>query len=100
MRRSVVVSLYGTLVVIWSSTWVAIAIGLDGTPPLYGAGLRFVLAGLGLLVVAKATGRSLRTDVLLATILGLLPFATVYGLVYWAEQYIPSGLTAVLFGVM
>ena len=36
----------------------------------------------------------------LAVILGLLPFAFCYGLVYWGEQYIPSGLTAVLFGVM
>ena len=44
-------------------------------------------------------GRS-ETDRLLALILGLLPFAFCYGLVYWGEQYIPSGLTAVLFGVM
>jgi len=44
--------------------------------------------------------RSLRTDWLLVGILGLLPFAVSYGLVYWSEQYIPSGLTAVLFGVM
>ena len=30
----------------------------------------------------------------------MLPFATTYGLIYWAEQYVTSGLTAVLFGVL
>lgn len=88
------------LVVVWSSTWVAIKIGLEDIPPLLGAGLRFTLAGAGLLAVAAALGRSLRTDRLLAAVLGLLPFAAAYGLIYWGEQYIPSGLTAVLFGVM
>jgi drug/metabolite transporter (DMT)-like permease len=96
----VILALYAVLVVIWSSTWVAIRIGLHGTPPLYGAGLRFALAGAGLLVVARALKRPLRTDAVLALILVTLPFATTYGLIYWAEQYIPSGLTAVLFGVM
>ena len=33
-------------------------------------------------------------------LVGLLPFATTYGLIYWAEQYVTSGLTAVLFGVL
>ena len=32
--------------------------------------------------------------------IGVLPFATSYGLIYWAEQYVTSGLTAVLFGVL
>ncbi len=54
--RSLVWSLYGVLVVIWSSTWVAIKIGLEDLPPLLGAGIRFALAGIGLLVVARVTG--------------------------------------------
>ena len=62
--------------------------------------MRFALAGVLLLGYAAARRRPLKTDRLLALILGLLPFAFCYGLVYWGEQYIPSGLTAVLFGVM
>jgi drug/metabolite transporter (DMT)-like permease len=100
MSRPLVWSLYGLLVVIWSSTWVAIKVGLEDTPPLLGAGVRFAVAGLGLLVIARMRGRSLRTDRLLAAILAAMPFAAAYGLIYWGEQYIPSGLTAVLFGVM
>jgi drug/metabolite transporter (DMT)-like permease len=98
--RSLVWTLYGTLVVIWSSTWVAIKIGLEDLPPLLGAGIRFALAGVGLLVIARLMGRPLRTDARLAAVLALLPFALAYGLIYWGEQYVPSGLAAVLFGIM
>jgi len=98
--RSLVWSLYGTLVVIWSSTWVAIKIGLEDLPPLLGAGIRFAVAGAGLLMIARLMGRPLRTDARLAAVLALLPFAAAYGLIYWGEQYVPSGLAAVLFGIM
>jgi drug/metabolite transporter (DMT)-like permease len=100
MPRGVVWGLYAMLVLIWSSTWVAIKIGLEDTPPLLGAGVRFSVAGAGLLLVAAALRRSLRTDAVLAALLGLLPFAFTYGLIYWGEQYVPSGLAAVLFGVL
>jgi drug/metabolite transporter (DMT)-like permease len=100
MSRSTALSLYVLLVIIWSSTWVAIKIGLEDAPALLGAGIRFAAAGLLLLGFAAARRRSLKTDRTLAITLGLVPFAFCYGLVYWGEQYIPSGLTAVLFGVM
>jgi drug/metabolite transporter (DMT)-like permease len=100
MSRSAVLGLYGLLALIWSSTWVAIKIGLEDTPPLLGAGVRFVLAGVVLLTVAAVQRRSLRTDWALAGVLALAPFAAAYGLIYWGEQYVQSGLTAVLFGVL
>jgi drug/metabolite transporter (DMT)-like permease len=92
--------MYGLLVLIWSSTWVAIKIGLEDCPPLLGAGVRFALAGLVLLAIAAVQRRPLRTDWLLAAVLALAPFAFAYGLVYWGEQYVPSGLAAVLFGIL
>jgi drug/metabolite transporter (DMT)-like permease len=100
MSPALVWSSYALLVAIWSSTWVAIKVGLGDTPPLLGAGVRFCVAGVGLLVLARLWGRSLRTDGLLASILAALPFAATYGLIYWSEQYVPSGLAAVLFGVL
>jgi drug/metabolite transporter (DMT)-like permease len=100
VSRATVIGLYLLLVIIWSSTWVAIKIGLEDCPPLLGAGIRFAVAGLVLLALAAATGRPLRTDARLAGILALMPFALAYGLVYWGEQHIPSGLAAVLFGVL
>ena len=92
--------MYGLLVLIWSSTWVAIKIGLEDCPPLLGAGVRFAAAGLLLLAIAAVQRRPLRTDWVLAAVLALAPFAFAYGLVYWGEQYVPSGLAAVLFGIL
>jgi drug/metabolite transporter (DMT)-like permease len=100
VSRAAVLSLYALLVLIWSSTWVAIKIGLEDCPPLLGAGVRFAVAGVVLLAFATVQGRPLRTDKRLAAVLAAMPFALAYGLVYWGEQYIPSGLAAVLFGVL
>jgi drug/metabolite transporter (DMT)-like permease len=100
VSRSLVLGLYALLVLIWSSTWVAIKIGLEDCPALLGAGIRFAVAGLALLAIAALQRRPLRTDWLLAAVLALAPFAFAYGLVYWGEQYVPSGLAAVLFGVL
>ncbi len=93
-------TLYAACVLVWSSTWVVIAVGLEDIAPFFGAGIRFGLAGIGVLAAAVVLRRSLRTDFALSALVGLLPFATTYGLIYWAEQYVTSGLTAVLFGVL
>jgi drug/metabolite transporter (DMT)-like permease len=100
VSRSLVFGMYGLLVFIWSSTWVAIKIGLEDCPALLGAGVRFTLAGVILLLVAAVQRRQLWTDWVLAGVLALAPFAFAYGLVYWGEQYVPSGLAAVLFGIL
>src|SRR4051812_3251228 len=100
MSRGAALALYVLLVLIWSSSWVAIKIGLEDSPALLGAAIRFGVAGAALLSFAAARRRSLRTNRGLALVLALLPLAFTYGLVYWGGQYIPSGPTAVLFGVM
>src|SRR6266446_2360237 len=84
---------------IWGSTWLFIKLGLADLPPLTFAGIRFVLASLILSMLILARGvrwpRS-RTDWILIAIVGLLQFSLNYGLVFWGEQYISSGLAAVL----
>lgn len=85
---------------IWGSTWLAIKIGLEAMPPFLSAGMRFtlaagVLAGLSWVQGVPMPG-SVRTHAGLLT-LGVLNFVVNYGVVYWGEQYVSSGLTAVLF---
>src|ERR1043165_5176710 len=84
---------------IWGSTWLFIKLGLADLPPLTFAGIRFVLAALILSVMIFARGvrwpRS-RYDWMLIAIVGFLQFTLNYGLVFWGEQHIPSGLAAVL----
>lgn len=92
--------LFGLLAFIWGSTWLVIKIGLADLPPFLAAGLRFALAAGVLAALARARRipfpRSRREHALLLGV-GMTMFWASYGIVYWAEQYIPSGLTAVLF---
>jgi drug/metabolite transporter (DMT)-like permease len=84
---------------IWGSTWLFIKLGLADLPPLTFAGIRFLVASLILSALILARGvrwpRS-RRDWFLIAIVGWLQFTLNYGLVFWGEQYIPSGLAAVL----
>jgi drug/metabolite transporter (DMT)-like permease len=79
-----------------------IQIGLEGIPPFTGVALRFAISGSLLLGIALARGIRLgahRRERHLWWANGLLSFAVSYGVVYWAEQWVPSGLTAILFAV-
>src|SRR5262245_15175418 len=88
------------LTLIWGTTWAVIRVGLEGLPPLTGVALRFLFAGTLLLAVAPLLGVRFtwsRREVALWVVNGTLAFSVSYSVVYWAEQYIPSGLAAVLF---
>jgi len=88
------------LTLIWGSTWAVIRVGLEGIPPLTGVALRFAIAGAILLALARRLGVRAtwsREELGLWAMNGLLAFSASYTIVYWAEQHIPSGLTALLF---
>ena len=96
-------ALYTLLCLIWGSTWLVIKIGYGSLGPFNVAGLRFLIAGLMMAVIAQATGARWprgRVEWTAVGVVGLLMFAGDYGLIYWAEQYIESGLTAVLFATL
>lgn len=105
MRRGspLVPFLYALICLIWGSTWLVIKIGLVGVPPFLGAGLRFALASAVLFALVKARGTSLSLDRdgrIAVLSCGLLGFLISYSCVYWAEQYISSGLAAILYCTM
>lgn len=84
---------------IWGSTWLFIKLGLADLPPLTFAGIRFLFASLILILVILMRGvrwPRQRRDWLVIAIVGLLQFTLNYGLVFWGEQRISSGLAAVL----
>ena len=90
------------LCAIWGTTWSVIHIGLQGVPPFSGVAIRFGLAGVLLLLLARVRGVRLgqtRRERYLWVANGTLSFAISYGIVYWVEQWVPSGLTAVLFAI-
>ena len=91
------------LSLIWSSTWLAIKIGLETLPPFLSAGWRFFLAFIALSLYALKLKLPFPKDLkkhLFFLFFSLINFSAGYGLVYWGEQYINSGLTSVLFSVM
>jgi drug/metabolite transporter (DMT)-like permease len=87
------------LCIIWGTTWIFIKIGLDDLPPVTFAALRFSISILILapyiLIKKPVIPRDLTTWKMLG-ITGLLQFFLNYSLLFWAEQYITSGLAAVL----
>ena len=94
---------YALICLIWGSTWLAIKVGLVGVPPFLAAGLRFLLAAAivgPVLALRRRPIELTRDDKICVLSLGLLVFWLDYACVYWAEVYISSGLTAVLFSAM
>ena len=84
---------------IWGSTWLFIKLGLADLPPLTFAGIRFLIASailLGIVAVRRVPLPRTRADWLLLAITGILAFSLNYGLLFWGEQYISSGLAALL----
>lgn len=93
---------FALISVIWGSTWLAIKIGLQSVPPLFAVTIRFSLAMVILFVILKFRKERLPTDrvaLLLYLTLGILSYSFPFALVYWGEQYIPSGLASILFAV-
>ncbi len=90
------------LCLVWGSTWLVISTGLKDLPPFTSAAIRFTLAALLLGALApwlqkKETGRA--PGPWLSLSMGILVFGVPYGIVYWGETVVPSGLASVLWAV-
>jgi len=97
------IALYTLLSVIWGSTWLVIKVGYGGLGPFNVAALRFFLAGAVLAVIlplVNARWPRGRTEWSLVIWVGVVMFGADYGLIYWGEQFLDSGLTAILFATL
>jgi drug/metabolite transporter (DMT)-like permease len=87
---------------VWGSTFLAIRVGVREVPPFLLAGMRFLIAGLVLYVWTflkgerPLDGRQWLSVVLLAVLI----FVCDYGLLFWAEQRVPSGIAAVMLATI
>ena len=90
---------YAACCLLWGSTWVAIKFGLRDLPPLTFAAARMSLAAAVLLPFAAGAGmRGLRRAELKRMAgIGLLQIGIPYALLFAAQQWVPAGLSAVLF---
>lgn len=94
---------FASLCFVWGSTWLAIKIGLEFLPPFMFAGIRFTIATIALLVLSRILHAQVPRDRhswFIMLFLGIFQISLPYGLVFWGEEYISSGLSAVLFATL
>ncbi|MBO9498776.1 MAG: EamA family transporter [Novosphingobium sp.] len=102
LRPGVVVP-FALVALIWGSTWFAIKDGIGAVPVSWSVTWRFSLAAAGMFALALARGEGLRltaTGQRVALMLGISQFCCNFNLVYRAEQYLTSGIVAVLFAML
>jgi drug/metabolite transporter (DMT)-like permease len=87
---------------VWGSTFLAIRVGVREVPPLILAAMRFFVAGIVLYgwMIARGERSPSRREWRSATLLGLVIFVLDYGLLFWAEQRVPSGIAAVMLALI
>src|SRR3954469_16100868 len=87
---------------VWGSTFLAIRVGVREVPPFLLAGMRFLIAGIALYgwMRAKGTSSPPLREWGSATLLAVLIFVLDYGLLFWAERRVPSGIAAVMMATI
>src|ERR1700733_9496079 len=87
---------------VWGSTFLAIRVGVREVPPFLLAAMRFSVAGLVLCVWTAARGERWPRgrEWASALLLGTLIFVLDYGLLFWSEQRVPSGIAAVMLAMI
>lgn len=87
---------------VWGSTFLAIRVGVREVPPFLLAGMRFLAAGIVLYVWMRARGTPSPSarEWSAAAFLALLIFVFDYGLLFWAERRVPSGIAAVMMATI
>jgi len=87
---------------VWGSTFLAIRVGVREVPPFLLAGMRFLVAGIVLYgwMRARGTRSPSAREWSAATFLAVLIFVFDYGLLFWAERRVPSGIAAVMMATI
>ena len=93
---------FGIIYFVWGSTYYAIRVGVREVPPFLLAAMRFVIAGAVLYGWTRARGERgpSRREWASVALVAFLMFVMDYGLVFWAEQRVASGLTAVMLATI
>ncbi len=102
IARGPVIVAFATIYAIWGSTYLALALALQSLPPFLLVGARSVAAGLILLGIERSRSGALPPAGawMPAALGGLLLFVGCHGSLAYAQQYVPSGLAAVMIATV
>src|ERR1700693_3132013 len=93
---------FAIIYLVWGTTFLAIRVGVHEVPPFLLAAMRFLIAGGGLYVwmIAKGEPSPTARQCMSAPPIAILIFVLDYGVLFWAEQRVPSGVTAVMMATI
>ncbi|HEV2269190.1 MAG TPA: EamA family transporter [Steroidobacteraceae bacterium] len=93
---------FAIIYLVWGSTFYAIRVGVHEVPPLLLAAARFTIAGVVLFIWAAVQGERLpsRREWAAIAVVAFLIFVVDYGILFWAEETVPSGTAAVILATI
>jgi drug/metabolite transporter (DMT)-like permease len=106
MARCRLIAAFAAVYLIWGSTFLAVALGLQSIPPLLLMGARSIAAGAILLAIEQVRRQARHPEFspgrawASAAVSGLLLFVGCHGTLAYAQQYVPSGLAAVMLATV
>ncbi len=89
---------YVVLIALWGSTWAAIKVGVEAVPPFVFAFERAVAVSIVLIALSLAMRHPFPGDrrvILSAIVVGIFNTGSSWAIIFWSEQYVPSGLVSV-----
>lgn len=92
---------FASTYLLWGTTYFAVLVGLQTLPPFVMGAFRFLLAGIILFIIILLKGEALwKKGMYKNMLLGIIILSGGQGLLFWSEQYIPSGYTAILVSTL
>ena len=93
-----VVLAFAAIYVLWGGTFLAIRVAVLELPPLFASGVRFLIAGSTLYILMRSRGHTTPTvqEWRSIAVTSLCMFVATYAALFWAEQYVPSGVASVI----
>jgi drug/metabolite transporter (DMT)-like permease len=93
---------FAIIYLVWGSTYLAIRVGVREVPPFLLAAIRFLIAGLVLYgwMTVRGERQPIGREWASASLLAIMFFVLDYGLLFWAEQRVPSGIAAVMMATI
>ena len=89
---------FAAIYFLWGATFLAIRVAVQEIPPFFSSGVRFLIAGSALYLFMRVRGESAPTaeQWRAIAVIALCMFVATYGALFWAEQFVPSGVTSVI----